>query len=49
MIINYSFSLCHPEHREGSDEMLSVAKNTSTNAFQILRPLPQNDTHERAG
>ena len=28
---------CHSERSEESDELLSVAKNTSTIAFQILR------------
>ena len=32
---------CYPEHREGSDELLSKAKNTSTSALQIFRASPQ--------
>ena len=64
-ILLFSYSLlvilltsCHPEeHRDkGSDELLSIAKNTSTNAFlilhytsfrsdELLRTCPKNDKY----
>ena len=44
MCQNKYLSYCHSERSEESDELLSKAKNTSTNAFQILRDAQDDKT-----
>ena len=43
------FFICHSERSEESDELLSVAKNTYTIAFQILPPFGRLDDKGRKG
>ena len=40
--LNLHKASCHPEHREGSDELLSVAKKSASLCIQILH-FVQND------
>ena len=40
--LNQHKASCHPEHREGSDELLSVAKKSASLCIQILH-FVQND------
>ena len=40
--LNQHKASCHPEHREGSDELLSVAKKSASFCIQILH-FVQND------
>ena len=47
--LNLHKASCHPEHREGSDELLSVAKKSASLCIQILHFVQNDKIKKREG